>query len=61
MHGRQLDRFEQEDAAFHERVRAGFREMAAEDPDHWAVVDASAGMDEVAAVVRDAVRERLGL
>jgi dTMP kinase len=61
MHGRQLDRFEQEDAAFHERVRAGFRQMAADDPDRWAVVDGSAGVDDVAAVIRATVRERLGL
>jgi dTMP kinase len=61
MHGRQLDRFEQEDAAFHERVRAGFRQMAADDPERWAVVDGSAGVDDVAAVIRATVGERLGL
>jgi dTMP kinase len=61
MHGRELDRFEQEDAAFHERVRAGFRQMAEDDPQHWAVVDGSAGLDEVAGRVRATVRDRLGL
>jgi dTMP kinase len=61
MHGRQLDRFEQEHSAFHERVRVGFRQMAAEDPDHWVVVDGSRSADHVAADVRAAVRQRLEL
>ena len=33
------DRFEREDIAFHERVRAGYLEMAAADPQRWLVVD----------------------
>ncbi len=35
------DRFEQEDIAFHRRVRAGYLKMAANDPQRWLVVDAS--------------------
>jgi dTMP kinase len=61
MHGRQLDRFEQEHPDFHERVRAGFRTMATEDPDHWVVVDGSLSADEVAAQVRAAVQQRLAI
>ena len=61
MRGRQLDRFEREDDAFHARVRDGFRTMAAEDPDHWVVIDGAAGMDEVGANIRSCVAERLGL
>lgn len=61
MRGRQLDRFEQEDAGFHERVRSGFREMAAQEADRWVVIDGSADVDTVAAAIRSAVRERLGL
>jgi dTMP kinase len=61
MHGRQLDRFEQEDPAFHERVRLGFRHMAADDPDHWVVVDGAQSADDVAVAVRSAVSERLGI
>jgi dTMP kinase len=60
--GRDLDRFEREDAAFHARVRAGFHEMAAADPMRWVVLDVGdAGIDEVAVRVRSAVRERMGL
>ena len=35
------DRFEQEDIAFHQRVREGYRKLAGQDPEHWLVVDAS--------------------
>lgn len=61
MRGRQLDRFEQETAAFHARVRDGFCQMAAEDPTRWVVIDASAHPDRVGGAVRAAVRERLGI
>lgn len=61
MHGRELDRFEQEHADFHERVRAGFRRMAADDPGHWVIVDGAADADTVATAVRAAVRDRLGI
>jgi len=61
MRGRQLDRFEREDDDFHARVREGFRTMAAEDPEHWVVIDGAAGMDEVGANIRSCVAERLGL
>ncbi len=61
MRGRQLDRFEQEDPGFHQRVRDGFRSMAAEEADRWVVIDGSADVDTVAATIRAAVRERMGL
>lgn len=61
MSGRELDRFEQEPAEFHARVRAGFREMAAADPQHWVVIDGNATVDAVEAEVASAVRSRLGL
>lgn len=35
------DRFEGESSEFHERVRSGYLEMAAAEPDRWLVVDAS--------------------
>ena len=45
------DRFESADVEFHERVRAGYATLAARDPDHWAVIDASGTEDDVAAIV----------
>ncbi len=61
MHGRELDRFERESDDFHRRVRDGFAAMAAEDPDHWVVVDADGPLDQVYATLRAAVTERLGI
>ena len=61
MRGRQLDRFEREDDAFHARVREGFHKMAVEDPLRWVVIDGAPGMDEVGANIRRCVAERLQL
>jgi dTMP kinase len=61
MRGRQLDRFEQENGGFHERVRAGFREMAEAEPDRWVVIDGAVDIEQVANAVRRAVADRLGL
>jgi dTMP kinase len=58
--GRPPDRMEAEGAAFHARVRAGFAELAAAEPDRIAVVDASGDVDDVARRVWAAVEERLG-
>jgi dTMP kinase len=57
-----LTRFEDEarhDAAFHQRVRDGYRHIAASDPERWRVVDASRPRHEVAADIRYAVTEFL--
>lgn len=61
MESRELDRFEREGNGFHERVAAGFHDMARHDRGRWAVVDATAPVDHLASTVRDIVRERLGL
>jgi dTMP kinase len=47
----QADRLEAEDVGFHERVRAGFLAIAAEDTERFRVVDASGTADEVEARV----------
>ncbi len=53
--GEQMDRIEGAGAEFHGRVRDGYLEMAAADPERWLVVDADGSVDEVAARVDDAV------
>jgi dTMP kinase len=45
------DRIEVEGLGFHRRVREAFRELAAGDPGRFAVVDAAAPADQVAAAV----------
>ncbi|MEX2626572.1 MAG: dTMP kinase [Ilumatobacteraceae bacterium] len=61
MHSRQLDRFELEDPAFHQRVVTGFREMADHDPGRWVVVDATRPTEHVAADIARLVADRLGI
>lgn len=54
-----VTRFEVEfDLAFHRRVRDGFLALAAADPERFAVIDATASIDVVAAAVRAAVDRR---
>jgi dTMP kinase len=57
--GGRRDRIEVEDLGFHRRVRDAFRELAAGDPGRFAVVDAAAPVDQVAAGVLAAVLPRL--
>jgi len=56
----ETNRYEALDPAFHERVRAGFRAIAAAEPGRCAVVDATAAPEGVAAEILRVVRARLG-
>lgn len=58
--GTELDRIEQADPGFHQRVREAYLALAGEAPGHWLVLDAELGRDDLAAEVERAVRERLG-
>lgn len=51
----EANRMEAQDLAFHERVREGFLELAAAEPERWRVIDASRPAAVVAAAVREAV------
>ena len=53
------DRLDRETAAFHQRVRAGYKEMAAADPGRWREVDAAADADQVAQRIRGLVSDAL--
>jgi dTMP kinase len=53
-------RYESLPVDFHERVRAGFLEIAAADPERCLVIDASAGIDDIARSIADALAARLG-
>lgn len=54
------DRLESETASFRRRVRGGYLELAAADPDSWEVIDAARPVEEVSAHVRAAVALHLG-
>ncbi|GAH10320.1 unnamed protein product, partial [marine sediment metagenome] len=45
------DRFEQEELAFHRRVREGYLKLAADDPQRWLVVDASQSKRKIAQII----------
>ena len=50
-------RFEEEQLAFHSRVRDGYLLLASQDPERFRVVDAEGGIDQVAERVWDTVRD----
>jgi dTMP kinase len=54
------DRLESESLDFHERVRATFRALAAAEPGRYLVLDATRGVEELAADVRARVGALLG-
>ena len=53
-------RFESKGMAFHERLREGFRAIAAAEPERCVLIDADGSVDAVEAQVWAAVQERLG-
>jgi dTMP kinase len=54
------DRFERLDAAFHERLRQGFRAIADDNPARCVVIDAAGDVELVHRTIVAAVRRRLG-
>jgi dTMP kinase len=54
---RLVDRFEIEQEAFFERVRAGYRARAAAEEERFRVIDASRSLDAVSASVREAIKQ----
>ncbi|MGN0063268.1 MAG: dTMP kinase [Nocardioides sp.] len=53
------DRIEAAGMEFHQRVRQGFLDLAAADPDHYLVLDARGTIEEIAAAVRARVQQAL--
>jgi dTMP kinase len=58
--GEELNRLDREELAFHERVRAGYLELAATEPQRWVVLNADQPPDTLAERIWRAVQERLG-
>jgi dTMP kinase len=55
------DRFARLDQSFPERLREGFQQIAAADPQRCVVIDASGDVESVHRAVLAAVAERLGV
>jgi dTMP kinase len=53
------NRFERFDAAFHQKLRTAFIDIATSEPHRCVLIDAARGPDEVAADVWRAVEQRL--
>jgi len=55
------DRYEQMDIAFHQRLRDGFHDIVAREPDRCLLIDAQGDEDRVAERIRAAVTAHLGI
>ena len=55
----ETDRFEQADRTFFERIEAGYRALAAAEPDRIRVIEADQPLDTVAAAIWRSVNDRL--
>ncbi|MCS5597257.1 MAG: dTMP kinase [Alphaproteobacteria bacterium] len=53
------DRFERLDATFHEKLRAGFLEIAAQNDDRFMVIDALKPLDDITAEIQQTVEGKL--
>lgn len=54
------DRYENLDIDFHEKLRAGFLDMAKREPERFCVIDADKPVDKIADKIKTVVEERLG-
>ncbi len=57
--GEEWNRLDAEALEFHQRVRAGYLELARQGPHRWMVIDAARSEDEVQAEIRALVQARL--
>ena len=57
--GKKQDRFEQENIAFHQRVREGYLKLAADEPERWLVVDATQSKGKIAKIIWQKVNQLL--
>jgi dTMP kinase len=55
----QKDRFEREEIDFHQKIRAGFLELARAEPKRFHVIDASQPIEEVSAAIRRIMDQEL--
>jgi dTMP kinase len=53
------DHFEKQVLDFHQRVREGYLKLAAGDPQHWLVIDATQSKEEIARIIWQQVTQLL--
>jgi dTMP kinase len=59
--GQEPDRFEKEARAFHQRVRKGYLQLAAEEPQRWLVIDASLPKEKIKQIIWEKVSSLLSI
>lgn len=59
--GDEMNRLDLETLEFHRRVREGYHQLAAAEPERWVIVDAGRPVDEVQATLRAVVGQRLAM
>lgn len=59
--GEEMNRLDLESVRFHERVRAGYHDLVAQEPQRWRTVDADRPVDVVQADLQQLLAVRLGL
>jgi dTMP kinase len=60
-HATEWNRLDAYAIAFHQRVRAGYLELARLEPQRWVVLDTSRSWEEVQAALRETLQRRLSL
>lgn len=53
------NRMDRQETAFHRRVRDGYLQMAAREPDRWLVIDATQPLEAIQALIRARVESKL--
>jgi len=56
---KKTDHFEQQDIAFHQRVREGYLKLAANEPERFLVIDAGQSKEQIARIIWQRVRQLL--
>ncbi len=59
--GEEMNRLDLEVVSFHRRVRAGYHELALQESERWAIVDADRSVEEVQQELQEIVLERLSV
>ena len=59
--GEEMNRLDLESIQFHERVRAGYQQLVAAEPERWICIEANRPIDDIQKDVQDILIAKLGL